>query len=228
MIEPRSNNEVSHILGIAHERHRSKKPWSLRLVMFDSPMRRSECLSKERCVFFHYRYRLNRIASVNNDYRERNFFLGLDFSPEYCLRKFDRNDKILSNVINRSLSGWNGYSLRRRLHSKSILRQSMASLHRTCARWTEWKSEYGLRKSSTGITGKVLFVHHWPREYIFSGGFSYKLWYAYLKLRQKQVKQKCIVDPAYEDVNNTFERALVFMHKVRWLSMHLSLYISII
>ena len=44
--------------------------------------------------------------------------------------------------------------------------------------------------------------------------FSYKLWYNYLKLRRKQVKDKCITDPAYEEVNNAFERALVFMHKV--------------
>ena len=46
---------------------------------------------------------------------------------------------------------------------------------------------------------------------------SYKLWNAYLKLRRKQVRSKCIVDPIYEDVNNTFERSLVFMHKVKCL-----------
>lgn len=44
--------------------------------------------------------------------------------------------------------------------------------------------------------------------------FSYKLWYNYLKLRRKQVKGKCITDPAFEEVNNAFERSLVFMHKV--------------
>ncbi|KAK3752668.1 hypothetical protein QZH41_006488 [Actinostola sp. cb2023] len=43
---------------------------------------------------------------------------------------------------------------------------------------------------------------------------SYKLWYNYLKLRRKQVKGKPLTDPAYEDVNNAFERSLVFMHKV--------------
>uniref|UniRef100_A0A8D9DPY9 Pre-mRNA-splicing factor SYF1 n=3 Tax=Cacopsylla melanoneura TaxID=428564 RepID=A0A8D9DPY9_9HEMI len=43
---------------------------------------------------------------------------------------------------------------------------------------------------------------------------SYKLWYNYLKLRRKQVKGKVINDSAYEDVNNTFERSLVFMHKM--------------
>lgn len=43
---------------------------------------------------------------------------------------------------------------------------------------------------------------------------SYKLWYNYLKLRRKQVKERCITDPGYEDVNNAFERALVFMHKM--------------
>ncbi|CAH2275284.1 pre-mRNA-splicing factor SYF1 [Pelobates cultripes] len=43
---------------------------------------------------------------------------------------------------------------------------------------------------------------------------SYKLWYAYLRQRRKQVKRKCITDPAYEEVNNCHERALVFMHKM--------------
>ena len=27
---------------------------------------------------------------------------------------------------------------------------------------------------------------------------------------------RCITDPAYEDVNNAFERALVFLHKVNY------------
>ncbi|XP_046441080.1 pre-mRNA-splicing factor syf1 homolog [Daphnia pulex] len=43
---------------------------------------------------------------------------------------------------------------------------------------------------------------------------SYKLWYSYLCLRRKQTKGRCITDPLYEDANNTFERALVFMHKM--------------
>ncbi|RZF38032.1 hypothetical protein LSTR_LSTR006431 [Laodelphax striatellus] len=43
---------------------------------------------------------------------------------------------------------------------------------------------------------------------------SYKLWYNYLKLRRRQVKGRTILDPAYEDVNNAFERSLVFMHKM--------------
>ncbi|XP_014663513.1 PREDICTED: pre-mRNA-splicing factor SYF1-like [Priapulus caudatus] len=43
---------------------------------------------------------------------------------------------------------------------------------------------------------------------------SYKLWYNYLRLRRQQLKGRCITDPRYEDVNNTFERALVFMHKM--------------
>ena len=30
------------------------------------------------------------------------------------------------------------------------------------------------------------------------------------------MRRKCVTDPAYEEVNNAFERALVFMHKVRW------------
>ncbi|XP_075714912.1 pre-mRNA-splicing factor SYF1 isoform X2 [Rhinoderma darwinii] len=43
---------------------------------------------------------------------------------------------------------------------------------------------------------------------------SYKLWYAYLKQRRKQVKRRCITDPSFEEVNNCHERALVFMHKM--------------
>lgn len=49
--------------------------------------------------------------------------------------------------------------------------------------------------------------------------FSYKLWYTYLKLRRKQVKGKVITDPCHEDVNNTFERSLVFMHKVMLITI---------
>lgn len=43
---------------------------------------------------------------------------------------------------------------------------------------------------------------------------SYKLWYNYLKTRRRQVKGKCIIDPLYEEINNAFERSLVFMHKM--------------
>ena len=45
--------------------------------------------------------------------------------------------------------------------------------------------------------------------------FSYKLWYSYLFIRRKQTKGCCITDPVFEDTNNTYERALVFMHKVK-------------
>eukprot|EP00123_Amoebidium_parasiticum_P017227 comp23760_c1_seq1/m.41135 comp23760_c1_seq1/g.41135 ORF comp23760_c1_seq1/g.41135 comp23760_c1_seq1/m.41135 type:complete len:846 (-) comp23760_c1_seq1:271-2808(-) len=43
---------------------------------------------------------------------------------------------------------------------------------------------------------------------------SYKLWYAYLRERRKAVRHKCATDPAYEDLNNAYERCLVFMHKM--------------
>ena len=44
---------------------------------------------------------------------------------------------------------------------------------------------------------------------------SYKLWYAYLRTRREQLKSTCISNnQAFEDVNNSHERALVFMHKV--------------
>ncbi|VDN29674.1 unnamed protein product [Gongylonema pulchrum] len=43
---------------------------------------------------------------------------------------------------------------------------------------------------------------------------SYKLWYSYLRFRRKQVADKCPTDPSYVHVNNAYERALVFMHKM--------------
>lgn len=43
---------------------------------------------------------------------------------------------------------------------------------------------------------------------------SYKLWYNYLKTRRKQTRGRNIIDSIYEEVNNAFERSLVFMHKM--------------
>lgn len=43
---------------------------------------------------------------------------------------------------------------------------------------------------------------------------SYKLWHAYLKERLATVKGLRIDNPAFEAINNTFERALVTMHKM--------------
>ncbi|GAB1597760.1 pre-mRNA-splicing factor SYF1-like [Argonauta hians] len=43
---------------------------------------------------------------------------------------------------------------------------------------------------------------------------SYKLWYNYLKLRRKQLRGRCVTDPAHNDVANAYERSLVFMHKM--------------
>jgi len=43
---------------------------------------------------------------------------------------------------------------------------------------------------------------------------SYKLWFQYLQERMQQVQHRCIDDAAWEAVNNTFERALVFMNKM--------------
>ena len=34
------------------------------------------------------------------------------------------------------------------------------------------------------------------------------------KVRRKQIKGRCITDPGYDEVNNCFERSLVFMHKM--------------
>lgn len=43
---------------------------------------------------------------------------------------------------------------------------------------------------------------------------SYKLWNMYLRERRDKIKKKCITDKSYESLNNTYERALVFMHKM--------------
>lgn len=48
---------------------------------------------------------------------------------------------------------------------------------------------------------------------------SYKLWYNYLRARRRQMRGHCPTDPLYEEVNNAFERALVFMHKMPRLWM---------
>lgn len=55
---------------------------------------------------------------------------------------------------------------------------------------------------------------------------SYKLWYNYLKIRRKQIKGKIIINPEYEEVNNAFERALVFMHKMPRIWMDYCNFIS--
>lgn len=43
---------------------------------------------------------------------------------------------------------------------------------------------------------------------------SYKLWHAYLRERLDQVRPLPISHPLYDSLNNTFERALVTMHKM--------------
>ncbi|XP_024384058.1 uncharacterized protein [Physcomitrium patens] len=43
---------------------------------------------------------------------------------------------------------------------------------------------------------------------------SYKLWHAYLKEKVDGVRGLSLLHPRYEDLNNTFERALVTMHKM--------------
>ena len=59
-----------------------------------------------------------------------------------------------------------------------------------------------------------IFIFNYPSSFWHFYYFSYKLWHNYLKLRRKQIRSKCIIDPIYEEVNNTFERSLVSMHKV--------------
>lgn len=49
---------------------------------------------------------------------------------------------------------------------------------------------------------------------IIENAGSYKLWHAYLLHRTNQLKSRPLDDDMYEEVNNCFERALVFMHKM--------------
>jgi pre-mRNA-splicing factor SYF1 len=79
----------------------------------------------------------------------------------------------------------------------------------------ELPGRFVLRKDTLFIRIYIMF----RKSYLNFNGlvfvyYSYKLWYNYLRLRRKQIYGKCVVDPAYEDVNNAFERSLVFMHKV--------------
>ncbi|XP_062128009.1 pre-mRNA-splicing factor syf1 homolog [Drosophila sulfurigaster albostrigata] len=55
---------------------------------------------------------------------------------------------------------------------------------------------------------------------------SYKIWYNYLRTRRKQVRGRIPTDPMYEQVNNTFERALVFMHKMPRIWMDYGTFMS--
>ncbi|XP_066295028.1 pre-mRNA-splicing factor SYF1-like [Branchiostoma lanceolatum] len=71
---------------------------------------------------------------------------------------------------------------------------------------------YVEHKTTTNAPGKAINLVYERALRELPG--SYKLWYNYLKRRRKQVRGRCITDPAYEDVNNAFERALVFMHKM--------------
>lgn len=43
---------------------------------------------------------------------------------------------------------------------------------------------------------------------------SYKLWHAYLLHKTRQTTDKPILDQIFQDVNNCYERALIFMHKM--------------
>ena len=72
--------------------------------------------------------------------------------------------------------------------------------------YARYRSDHSLKADFVCITISVY--------YLLSAPPSYKLWYNYLRLRRKQVKGKMVTDPVCEEVNNAFERALVFLHKV--------------
>lgn len=43
---------------------------------------------------------------------------------------------------------------------------------------------------------------------------SYKLWNRYLKYRRETVQNQLITSSQFQDLNNCYERSLVFMHKM--------------
>jgi pre-mRNA-splicing factor SYF1 len=72
-----------------------------------------------------------------------------------------------------------------------------------------WSRYLDARKDATARRRYVIFeraVNALPG--------SYKLWYAYLQERYEAVRDLRITEAAYPALNNTFERALVTMHKM--------------
>lgn len=43
---------------------------------------------------------------------------------------------------------------------------------------------------------------------------SYKIWFQYLQFKHNLLDKKPIFDDSYEDLNNTYEKCLVFMNKM--------------
>lgn len=82
------------------------------------------------------------------------------------------------------------------------------------------RNAYNLKTWLRYIDHKRKSSNEWTRVYLIyeralkqlSG--SYKLWYSYLQLRREHLKDKCIDHPDYEDVNDVYERALVYMNKM--------------
>lgn len=121
------------------------------------------------------------------------------------------------------------FALWGRNHQESIFSEVLDALHWAQAKCSEISAQYDLWKGFKRAAWQVCTCHlvlsyiepvcltHINDVCFFS--VSYKLWYNYLRERRKQVKGKCITDPAYEEVNNCHERALVFMHKVK-LTFH--------
>ena len=147
----------------------------------------------------------------------------LIFVSSFCLSVCERS---ASHCRPRLISNWCppgrvGPAARGGDPAPPVPAQVLAPLPRAQERRTQGRHQPHLRTSAEATPGQVCLN---ARCLLFSPPLSlspslpvssYKLWYRYLKLRRKQVRQKCVTDPVYEEVNNAFERALVFMHKVR-------------
>lgn len=82
------------------------------------------------------------------------------------------------------------------------------------------RNPYSLKSWSRYIEHKTKFCSNWVAIYlVYERALkqlpgSYKLWHTYLKLRRLHLKNKCINDPEYEEVNGVYDRALAYMNKV--------------
>ncbi|RNA33394.1 Pre-mRNA-splicing factor SYF1 [Brachionus plicatilis] len=82
------------------------------------------------------------------------------------------------------------------------------------------RNPYSLKSWFRYINHKTKFCSNWVSVYlVYERAIkqmpgSYKLWYNYLKLRRAHLKNKCINDPEYEEVNNAYDRALAYLNKM--------------
>ena len=68
------------------------------------------------------------------------------------------------------------------------------------------------KKESKLSTNEQVFMIYERALKVLPG--SYKIWFQYLQFKHQLLKKRPIYDESYEDLNNTYERSLVFMNKM--------------